>query len=436
MLPCTNTGGRTLNYNLEFIRTVFTKANHLIDELTELRDGAIFAMGAYAGDRNAATEEPAQTTYTEISPGEPPAPLNKKSPVEAEQGKESEFLGFTDKEISKMSKQFRIIFKANGFIAHVRKRKCSKYAWSYEIRYRRNGYNIVASAPNLTDAKARFIEKLKNAEQILPKVSKVPQTFQEFAIFYFTNYRKKKVAEQTYRSDISRFKNHIAPHFQSTPIKQIIPSDCNSLLDSLLAKNKNKTAEEVYGLLNTIFKGAIAHHIISINPMDIIPAIDHEREHGTALTKKEEKNLLESFAGTKYERLFAIALYTGLRPNEYSTARIDGAFIIAKNSKRKGKRKKEVIKKIPITPMLRPYLEGAETIDFASYDQMNNRLKKILPFHKLYDLRTTFYTRCKECGISKAARNEFMGHSEGVLDEAYSDLSDDFLLREGSKLKY
>ena len=388
-----------MNYNLEFIRTVFTKANHLIDELTELRDGAIFAMGAYAGDRNAATEEPAQTTYTEISPGEPPAPLNKKSPVEAEQGKESEFLGFTDKEISKMSKQFRIIFKANGFIAHVRKRKCSKYAWSYEIRYRRNGYNIVASAPNLTDAKARFIEKLKNAEQILPKVSKVPQTFQEFAIFYFTNYRKKKVAEQTYRSDISRFKNHIAPHFQSTPIKQIIPSDCNSLLDSLLAKNKNKTAEEVYGLLNTIFKGAIAHHIISINPMDIIPAIDHEREHGTALTKKEEKNLLESFAGTKYERLFAIALYTGLRPNEYSTARIDGAFIIAKNSKRKGKRKKEVIKKIPITPMLRPYLEGAETIDFASYDQMNNRLKKILPFHKLYDLRTTFYTRCKECGI-------------------------------------
>ena len=86
--------------------------------------------------------------------------------------------------------------------------------------------------------------------------------------------------------------------------------------------------------------------------------------------------------------------------------------------------------------MLRPYLNGIKEIDFASYDQMNARLKKILPKHKLYDLRTTFYTRCKECGISKAARSEFMGHSEGVLDEAYSDLSDGFLLQEGSKFKY
>ena len=86
--------------------------------------------------------------------------------------------------------------------------------------------------------------------------------------------------------------------------------------------------------------------------------------------------------------------------------------------------------------MLRPYLEGIKTIEFATYNQMNSRIKKILPQHKLYDLRTTFYTRCKECGISKAARNEFMGHSEGVLDEAYSDLSDEFLLKEGEKLNY
>mgnify|MGYP001623095815 CR=1 FL=1 len=426
-----------MNTYLDFSRSVFTKANHLLEELAELRDSAIFAMGICAEKMTRSAD--ACPTTPAVLDELPSSQLNKKSSAIAEREKKEdiEFLGFTDEEISRMSKQFRKIFKTNGFVAHVRKRKCSKHAWSYEIRYRRNGYNIVASAANLTDAKARFIEKLKNAEKGLPQVSKVPQTFQEFALFYFANYRKKKVAEQTYRSDMSRFKNHIAPHFGSVSLKHIIPSDCNSLLNALMEKRLYKTAEEVYGLLNTIFKGAIAHHIISTNPMDIIPAIDHAREHGTALSKEEEKILLEAFADTKYERFFAIALYTGLRPNEYPTARIDGSFIVAKNSKRKGKqRKMGITKKIPITPMLLPYLKGIKEINFATYDQMNARLKKILPKHKLYDLRTTFYTRCKECGISKAARSEFMGHSEGVLDEAYSDLSDEFLLQEGSKFKY
>ena len=46
------------------------------------------------------------------------------------------------------------------------------------------------------------------------------------------------------------------------------------------------------------------------------------------------------------------------------------------------------------------------------------------------------YTRCKECNIADAARDEFVGHSHGTLENAYTDLSDEYLLKEGKKFKY
>lgn len=217
-------------------------------------------------------------------------------------------------------------------------------------------------------------------------------------------------------------------------ITKITPSDCQNLLDGIVAKGHGKTANEVYSLLSCIFKCAIAHHIITYSPLDTVLYIQHVSKSGTALSKEEESKLLNAFKNTPYEVLFAVALYKGLRPNEYKTAEIKGKFIVAVNSKRKNK--KIEYKRIPISPMLRPYLNGVSELKYPSEQVMRDRFNEILPNHKLYDLRTTFYTRCKECGISEVALKEFAGHSLGALGNAYTDLSDEYLLKEGEKLKY
>ena len=358
--------------------------------------------------------------------------MNKQTEEEEEK---AGFLKFTEKEILKMPSKFRKEIKINGRAFRQRKRKRGKNSCSIEIRYRRNGLNISASGRTQEEAKANFIRKLQAAEnKETQQHYKAPETFQAFALYYLDNFKKRKVAKETYKNDLYRLKRYIFPLFGDTPLKDISPLQCQKLLDEQTALDKYKTAEELHSLMNQIFKIAIKHGILQQNPIDIVVHKVHEREHGKALTKEEEEFLLSSTEGSLYQIMFAVALYTGLRPNEYKTARIEGKFIVAKNSKRHNG--KVEYKKIPITPMLEPYLRNVKELLFYIPECIRKKFKSILPNHRLYDLRTTFYTRCRMCGIADAARDEFMGHSSGKLSAAYTDLPDEYLLSEGKKFKY
>ena len=343
------------------------------------------------------------------------------------------FLKFNNKEISKMPKSFRHTFRAEGQTICYRKRKRGVRSCSYEARYRRHGYNISISATNLEALKQRFIEALHAAENksLMPDV---PTTFQEFTKYYFENFRIRKVRANTYAHNLRIFKNHIIPYFGSMPMKSITPAHCQKLIDSFIQKNQGRTAEEIHTLLNVTLKMAIAHGIITRNPLDIVVMEKHKRVHGKVLSIEEEKLLLEKTSGTRYQILFAVALYTGIRPNEYRTARIENNFIIAVNSKRKTKDVE--YKRIPITPMLEPYLQGVTELNFTTLEHMRNKYKEILPNHTLKDMRKTFNSHCEESGIVTMARKFFMGHKLNELEEAYTELSDEFLLKEGAKFKY
>ena len=351
------------------------------------------------------------------------------------QDNEEVFWRFSAKELSLMPKTFRKEFRTQGCTAHVRKRRSGKNSWNYEIRYRRNGYNITASANNLDQAKHKFIEMLGSAEKCVKnKECTIPSTFDKFANYFFEKFYKRKVGQSTFRVAMSNYKNHVVPHFGDMPLKSITADRCQELLDRLIDEDKVRTEENVFTMLNMIFKAAVKHGVMAHNPIDMVFHTKHEREHGKALTKDEERKLLEQTAGTPYQLMFAIALYTGLRPNEYKTAVIDGDFVVANNSKRKNGKVES--KKIPITPMLAPYLEGVNELHFTRLEQIRHKFNGILPDHKLYDLRTTFYTRCMECGVAEVATKTFVGHALGGMADTYTDLSDEFLYTEGQKLKY
>ena len=338
-------------------------------------------------------------------------------------------LKFSTEEISKMPKTLKKQFIIEGCVTHVRKRSDERYKRSYEIRYRRNGYNISASGGTVEAAKENFIRKLKCLTE--SDAPSIPTTFHKFTKYWLENFHKRSVCAETYVRSVHIFDTHIAPFVRDIELKQIAPALIQQTVDRL--SDRPRAAESVYGLFSQIFKSAVNHGIIQVNPVAIICYKPHQRKHGTALTKAEERSLLEGLKG-KYKTLVAVLLFTGLRPNELKTARIEGPFIVARNSKRKGG--KIEYKKIPITPMLRPFIEGMTELPKSGENAVMVWFKRALTGHKLYDLRTTFQTRCTECGISDAAIGEFMGNSIGKLKDTYTDLSDEYLLKEGEKLSY
>ncbi len=263
-------------------------------------------------------------------------------------------------------------------------------------------------------------------------VNGIPITFDAFAQYYFKNFREKKVAKNTFRADISRYNTHIKPFLKEKPLKKITPLDCQNLIENITAQGKGKSADEVFSLLSVIFKIAIKHDVLKHNPLDIIYRTKHERKHGKTLSAEEIAKFKKEIKGDAFEDVFMLALYTGLRPNEYFTAKLQGDFIVAVNSKRKNG--KVEYKKIPVMKGFKPFANG--NFCPASYEVIRKRFKEILPNFTLKDLRKTFNSRCIECGINDTVRKLWMGHSLGEIGASYTELSDGFMLKESSKFYY
>lgn len=343
------------------------------------------------------------------------------------------FLKFTEKEILQMPKRLRISIRELNCTVYARKRNTGRYKSSYEIRFNRNGFNISASGRTKEQARKRFIEKARIAEeQQACAASTVPKGFHDFALYWFEKFHKRKVSEKTFDHDIKLYFRHIKDRFAKFATDRINAAMLQDFLDN--APGTGKTAKDMHSILKQILDCAVKHGIIKLNPLGMCILDGYDQKHGKLIIKEDENKLFNAYKGTEWELPFAIAFYCGLRPCEYLTITKDGNFIKAQNGKRKGG--KIDYKRIAITPMLRPYLQNVDKIDMPKPRVLNNRLKKVLPSHKLYDMRTTFQTRCSECEINETVIGLFMGNSIGKLKAAYTDFSDEYLLSEAEKFKY
>ena len=132
-----------------------------------------------------------------------------------------------------------------------------------------------------------------------------------------------------------------------------------------------------------------------------------------------------------------------MRVGELKSMRYDGTFVTCESEKtRKGYA--TVIRKIPVSPMLKRVLD---MIDFnlareASKYAVRDAVKRIFPDRHIHELRYTFITRAKECGCDPELIMKWVGHEfdqdvkTSRVDRGYTTFSEEYSLKEVNKIDY
>ena len=360
--------------------------------------------------------------------------------------------GFTlsKKEIKRMPEKYRRIFACEDRIIPYRFHK-----GVYEAHYRRDGFKVFACAKDFKEMREKFTAKLleqMNGERPLPMPSKGKETAPVHSDARFADYLrewleiKRKTCKESTVKEYERLSSvNLLPVFGERNITDISRQELQSYLFRFIDEGKHRTAEKLHQVLCCIFDLACEDlHILS--PMKKIVLPYYEPKKGSALTKAEEKQLVEwciEHRDNEASSALLVLLYFGLRRSELKTISVEDEMLTCTTSKTKMGRN-EVKRSIPFTPVFRrvlPYVDF-ERAKNTNVNTIYTTFKRLFPHRHTHELRYNFITRAKESGCNIEAVMLWAGHSfdkdvkSSAVDRGYTDYSKEYLVQEAQKIDY
>lgn len=360
--------------------------------------------------------------------------------------------GFTlsKKEIKRMPEKYRRIFACEDRIIPYRFHK-----GVYEAHYRRDGFKVFACAKDFKEMREKFTAKLleqMNGERPLPMPSKGKEAAPGHSDARFADYLqewleiKHKTCKESTVKEYERLSSvNLLPVFGDKAITDISRQELQSYLFRFIDEGKHRTAEKLYQVLCCIFDLACEDlHILS--PMKKIVLPYYEPKKGSALTKEEEKTLVEfciEHKDNEASSALLVLLYFGLRRSELKTISVEDEMLTCTTSKTKMGRS-EIKRSIPFTPVFRrvlPYVDF-EKAKHTNVNTIYTTFKRLFPHRHTHELRYNFITRAKEAGCNIEAVMLWAGHSfdrdvkSSAVDRGYTDYSKEYLVQEAQKIDY
>lgn len=313
----------------------------------------------------------------------------------------------------------------------------------FQARYRKNGYNIEVAHRDFSAMKQKFIQKMVAAEKNKQQAN-YPR-FEQFAAEWLAA-KQHTIKPSTYDGYARQINKNLIPQFGKTSLHLLTRKEIQDYLFSLADQGKNRTAQKLKILLTAMFDVIAEDYPQITNPMRKIVLNAYEVKKGSALTKAEEKQFIDFCKeNPQYQGndSVLILMFTGMRIGELKTAQCNGTYITCISEKtRKGK--KEVVRKIPVSPMLQKiwrFIDFEKAVS-TNVNSIRDSLKRVFPTRHPHELRYTFITRAKECGCNPEAVMLWVGHEHdqdvrtSKVDRGYTTYSEEYLLSESKKINY
>ena len=338
-----------------------------------------------------------------------------------------------------MTNKYCNIFALGNKIVSYRQKKNGVY----EARYHRNGIDVEVSSKDLNVLKQKFIAALNNlaATGSVRDRSCYTVRFNDFAASWLA-LKEKTTKPLTFREYKRLFDHDIVPAFTDKMLSDIDREFIQNFLFAYVEKGKHRTAEKLHLILRCIFDLAASDYKLD-SPMAKVVLPRYQTKKGNALSYAEEARLvgycLNNPDAAASDAILTL-LYFGMRQSELPSVKVvDSAWLETETSKeRLGQ--DVVLRRTPFTPMVRKVLPY---IDFAKAKATNPRaiastIKRILPDHHVHELRHTYISRCKECGVAGEVVSLWVGHSLSgtITSTVYTHYSAEFQMREAEKVLY
>ena len=357
----------------------------------------------------------------------------------------------TKQEIKRMPENIKKVFIANNFIVNYRITSNGYY----EARMRRKNIYIEASGRDFETMRTRFMQRLEayfNQDFVYNRkdpAAPIPMAnTTKFSVYAeeWLNIKEQTTKPSTYKEYLRTYTVDIKPYFEKQHIGEITRSQLQKFLFEIVKEGKHRKAEKIALMLNCIFEMAAEDFGIR-SPMKNVVLPYYQSKKGKAFTREEEERLVKyclSHKNLEGTDALLVLLYFGLRKSELKSIKIiDNQWLQCETSKeRMGQ--DVVLRKIPFTPMAKkviPYIDFKKAAA-SNINTVATRLKRLFPDHHAHELRDTFITRCKECGVHPEIVMMWGGHCEDKdvlasrVNRGYTDFSDSFQLKEAEKVLY
>lgn len=371
----------------------------------------------------------------------------KKRPSRSSSAKDAKFWIFTKQEIEKMPQKYKKSF----IVAEQRVFYRIKVTGIYEARYKRKteGIKIEVSAKTLEELKLKFIQALHDCltgEKSTRRKKTPENTLFMSYVYEWLEEKKRSTKEGTFKEYERQIEKDVRPYFENLYISQIDRQALQKFLNIYVDSGRMRTAQKLQLILRCACD-LISSDFNVRSPMDKVTLPFYKSKKGKAFTKAEEGKLIDyciknqELASTS---ALLVLLFFGLRQSELITLEIiDGQWLDCITSKTRLGHDEER-RKIPFTPMAKkvlPYIDF-EKAKNTNLDAIKSTVRRLFPNHRPHDLRYTFITRCKECGVNHELVMLWDGHEmdddvkTSKVDRGYTDYSDEYQLEEAEKVNY